>query len=841
MNQSVKLSKAISYVIIAVAVLLFLTVWPGEWIQQKYVSKSNEIVAMESDPVNVEHNVTQMFVGEGGELSAVDLYVCNDMRGETITFRLYDASYSEIFNTFFVVKDKQEYPGFVHIPVGYDLQKDQEYYFTLEGLTADMIVAYEDRESSTSIVNGFMSYGGIEIQRYNVIIRYEYSNPFIWWKVFLIAIGIGGVSAGLIWLVNILFTKKLSDRDVKVHSVFKATLTPIVLVSGIVLCLMIFPGRKFGTGVVNYAFYGLGVVLLMAVALYVIWYKRMSNKPLLDRKEIRARIPEFLQAICLAKVIWCCYEYMNGLYDIHHELATAKMLIWFMLGILCTFSKKELFRIWVWIWLLAAGIGSYLYVKPYLGLEQEGEIYRLHAYIIVVGGLATLLTIVKTIWVILKKDTLSKRISVPYTLFLTILLGMLIVYRNKRDWVVVMVVIFVLFYLRMWSWEKRDRILYILGSGLILNFIYMVGYSLLHRPYHKYIYYRYGLGFHTVTMTGVYLALIICAIFARFLKRYQQKKEFNTLWSDLVLIGVVNVYLFITLSRTGYFAAIITEVVLVILFAVMNGKKKWHDLVQCFCAIFISTIIFFPIVFSMTRIMPAIANDPILSDVEITGTHITKGTPTDSELYMDLNKFIEKAGYKVFGKDEEGQALLLDNEERMEDAFYLSLVQKLYSVINPEAVYIVNDSVLLAETGDGIPEESLNDVTNGRINIFKAYIEQWNIIGHEEMYIEDANGAMIVHAHNVFLQVIHDHGLITGVVFVLFGIISLLVAVLRFVKKQEWDIALTIAIILAFAVAGLAEWNFHLCNPFGPALFVALTPLLFKGRNISNNGQEKNV
>ena len=173
MNQNVKLSKAISYVVVVLAVLLFLGIWPVGIFQQTYVSKSNEIIAMESDPVNVEHNVTQMFVGEGGELSAVDLYVCNDMRGETITFRLYDSSYTEIFNTFYVVKDNQEFPGFVHIPVGYDLIKDQEYYFTLEGLSADMTVAYEERETSTSIVNGFMSYAGIEIQRFNVIIRYE--------------------------------------------------------------------------------------------------------------------------------------------------------------------------------------------------------------------------------------------------------------------------------------------------------------------------------------------------------------------------------------------------------------------------------------------------------------------------------------------------------------------------------------------------------------------------------------------------------------------------------------------------------------------------------------------
>ena len=247
---------------------------------------------------------------------------------------------------------------------------------------------------------------------------------------------------------------------------------------------------------------------------------------------------------------------------------------------------------------------------------------------------------------------------------------------------------------------------------------------------------------------------------------------------------------------------------------------------------------FFPIVLTMTRILPAISNDPILSDVEKTGVHIRKGTPTDSEWYMDLNKFIEKAGYKVFGKEEEEQAQLLDKEEWMEDSFYPALVREVKHAADPEAVYIVNDSVLLADAEEEIPEDGLNDMTNGRIEIFKAYIEHWNMTGHEDMYIEDENGAMIVHAHNVFLQVIHDHGLITGILFILFGIVSFIAAVYRFIKKKDLKMALTIAVILAFAASGMAEWNFHLCNPFGPTLFAVITPLLFKGRDMKNNGEE---
>lgn len=836
MNQSVKLSRAISYVVIVCAFLFFGAVWPIGVFQQTYVSKSNELMAMESDPVNVECNVTQMFVAEGGELSAVDLYVCNDMRGETITFRLYDASYSELFNSFHVVKNNQQAPGFVHIPVGFDLIKDQEYYFTLEGLSADMTVAYEERETSTSIVNGFMSYAGIELPRYNVIIRYEYSTPLLWWQILLSGAVIAAVCAGILWLIRFVFSREIADRDVKVHTVFKVVLTPPVVLAGIVLCLMIFPGRKFGTGVFNYVFYGGSTLLLIALLLWIIHHKRTGTNALIEKKVLLEKIPEWMQAVCFAGVLWSCYEYMNGLYEIHHALATRKMLVWFMLGMLCTFSKKELLRIWTLLWLIAAGIGSYFYAKPYLGTEEDGELYKLQAYLIVVGGLVILLTAVKWIRILLKKDKLINRLAVPYTMLFVLFLGLMVTFRNMRDWVSVMAVIFVIFYLRMWSWEKSDRILTILGNGLIYNFIYMVGYSLLHRPYHRYYYYRYPLAFHTVTMTSVYLTLILCALFARLVIKYGKKKTLKNAWFEFLLIAVANVYLFMTLSRTGYLAAVIMELFVILLLGLL--EKQFKLSLGSLAVIVGSAIVAFPIVFSMTRLVPAIVNDPIYADVEITGHHVKKGTPSDSELYMSLERFLDIAGYKLLGLGEEKFSAVIDSKEMMEDGFYPSLVQEVRTAWKPSDIYVVDDNILLADAQGTIPEERINDVTNGRIDIFKAYIAHWNLTGHENMYIEDENGAMIVHAHNVFLQVIHDHGLITGIVFILFGLISLLMALFRFFKYGERKMVLTIAVLLAFAASGLAEWNFHLCNPFGPTLFVAVTPLLFKCMEMKNNGQE---
>ena len=837
MNQNVKLSKAISYVVVVLAVLLFLGIWPVGIFQQTYVSKSNEIIAMESDPVNVEHNVTQMFVGEGGELSAVDLYVCNDMRGETITFRLYDSSYTEIFNTFYVVKDNQEFPGFVHIPVGYDLIKDQEYYFTLEGLSADMTVAYEERETSTSIVNGFMSYAGIEIQRFNVIIRYEYRNPFVWWQVLLLGVGIAAVTAGLLWGIKQLFEKKAADREVKVHNVFRAILNPIVILAGMILCLMIFPGRVFGTGIINYAFLGGSIVLLTVVLLYLINFKRSGDAPLLDIEQLKTKLPGYLQSFCIAMALWYCYEYMNGLYDIHHYYATRRMLIWFLLGIVCTYSKKELLKIWNFLYLIIASVASYLYVIPNLDLEEKGGLYELDAYIMVIGGLVILLLVTNIIRLLLKKETLSKKLSIPYVLLFALLLGMMVAFRNTRDWVTTMVVLFVLFYLRMWFWNKSDQILTIVGNGILLNFIFMVCYCMVHRPFNRYRLYRYGMGFHTVTVTGVYLSLILSVALVWFLLKYFRSKRLVDTWPQLLVLIVANVYQLLTLSRTGYLASFVMEVLVVIIFCLKTGKEKWKNMARCFGSMVVLTVLFFPVVFTVTRIVPSFWNDPIYSDVEVFGHQVFKGTPKDSEYYIDIEYYWDKAGEKLLGTEEEEVSsndwdYELKQVESLCSAVYVGVRKQIF----PQDVFVVNDDIVMASNTDEAEDwDTLDNVSNGRIAIFKDYISQWNLTGHEEMGFPASFGGDHAHAHNVFLQVIHDHGLITGIIFILFGVISFVVALVRFIKKKDMKDLLIVSVITAFAVSGMAEWNFHLCNPFGISIFMVVTPLLFKSRNVEKN------
>ena len=128
MNQRINLSRGIQYIIAAAAILLFLLIWPFGIIENRHTSKSDEVILRKSDPISVEHNGTQMFIAQGTNLNAVDLYIANDMRAETITFRLYDGAYQQLWETFYVVDADAKFPGFIRIPVELEPEEGWEYY-----------------------------------------------------------------------------------------------------------------------------------------------------------------------------------------------------------------------------------------------------------------------------------------------------------------------------------------------------------------------------------------------------------------------------------------------------------------------------------------------------------------------------------------------------------------------------------------------------------------------------------------------------------------------------------------------------------------------------------------
>lgn len=815
MNQKIKLSRGIYYVIISLAALFFISIWPLGILQNQNVSKSDEVELRESDPITVEKNGTQMFIAEGSYLKSVDLLVKNDMSSQIITFRIYDSGYTQLWETFHVVGEKEKFPGFVHIPIGLETQKDWEYYYTVEGLTAPLILSYEDTNASTSFANGTHIYGGEKRMGVNPIIRYTYREAPTWWMILLVAVLLVGVVKGSEVILSRYFQKqgRRWEREIRVQNLLQWTLNPVVILVTGILLFLVFPGRRFGVGVINYGFYYLGITLGAAVILLGINYKRKGQEYFNFIDTVKENASQVGMAACFAGVLWSCYEYMNGLYDIHHSYAACKFLTWLALALLFTFKKEQIFRWWNLLYVIPAIICGYYYAKPYVGVEEQEELYRLQAKVLVAAGFLLLQILISIIQRLRKKSEPAPGLNLPFAALVGVWAALMVVFRNTRSWVVVLVIVAVVFYYCIWNWEKRELLLKVFTYGLIYNFIYTVGYCLLHRPYLRFRHNRYGMVYHTVTITGYYLALILCAAAVCLLLRYQKTKRWLDCWKELSVLGMGNVYLFLTLSRTGFLAGFVVQIFLAVFFALLYERKKIKGILQNLGMMALVSILFFPIVFTAQRIFPAMSDDPIYSEIEIWEYVVEKGDPMDSELYIDITAFWKVAGNKLFGKDMGNISLS-----------YHELKEQWEEAVKP--IYVKNDSYQLASEAEMYEE----DISNGRFDIFTEYIGHWNLTGHELMGVPLADGSIAVHAHNTFLQMIHDHGLITGIIFLVVGLISFILAIRYYVIRKEGTeyLALTIAVLPAFALAGMVEWIFHLCNPFGITLIAVICPLLFK-------------
>ena len=824
MNQKIKISEGIKYVIIGLALLVFMMIWPANIIHKTDVSKSKEEILQISDPISVENNGTQMFVAEGNYLDSVELYIANDMAGEIMTFRVYDGDYKQLWETFINVDPEEVFPGFLKIKIDMEVEEGWAYYYTVEGLTTDLELYYEDTATSDSIANGTFLYGGEEMPGINLMIRYRYTENFVWWMVIIFAALLGLLAKGACILVDRLFAKQdpKKNKEITVQQLIQVVANPLVVIVTLVLLFLVFPKKTFGVGAVNYGFYYIGIAIAAAVLLLGINYKRNGVEPLITLETIKKEGMLWVMAISFAGVIWSCYLYMNGLYDIHHMYASCKMLTWFSIMLLCTFGKEYLWKLYNIVYVAAAYLWRQEYIKPYLGVHEKEELYKLQSLVIIFAVFVGIQVVLSIIRLLRKKEKVNVKICYPYAALVAVWMILMVVYRNGREWIVLMAVMFSVFYYCMWRWEKRNELLRVFCNGIILNFLYMVGYCLLHRPYHRFRYNRFGMGFHTVTMTGYYLAIVLAAVVVRLFLQYYKTKRWIDCWKELSLLGIANVYLFVTLSRTGYLSALVVQIFVVVWMSCLWDKKKIRGVLTSAGMILGASVLAFPMIFTAQRIVPAIANDPIYSEIEVWEYTVEKGERKDSELYIDITAFLKIMGNKLFGIETGNISISMIQEEIKKE---MKQWEEKYNL-----VYVKDDSYMVASEAEGFEEGG--DISNGRFEIFTCYMEHWNMTGHEDMGVPLPDGSIAMHAHNTYLQMIHDNGLITGVVFVILGVISFFIAMIRYNKEKRKDsyLVLTVAIMIGFAFAGLVEWVFQIHNFFGIAVLVVITPLLFQNK-----------
>ena len=858
MRKIIDKKTAIKACALIISLIAILTVFPLRiWTGVSGFSAGGERVET-TDYVNFENVIRQRFITRYDRLSGIDVYLEEIPNGRYICASVCDENGKELLKTIVDVEE-EVIPGYVHIPFELNVEVGKEYSILLSHCRSKYSVALEDVPDTSEYV-GSLFYNWEELPGRHLAAVYYYRIP-IHKGLSLLIIAIIAAICAAIWSFTDIYFRKNQDKNIllTVEQTVKFAANPVAILVFGALMIMVFPLRVFDLRAMDIIFYELGLIIACGIVLYAINYKNVRLQvgiSFWQDIEIKDRLVYVLMMLAIAFSIWYACDYMNDLYDIFHTLSMRRIIIALLVLMLLTFSFKELVTplnaLWVVLSLVA---GIVYYGKNALG-ETEKE-YDLHNAAL--KYLITIIIFAGLVFIDLTKKLVSGQFKGKLKLSffgvtLLVLFAALIIFRNTRTWGIVLVAIFTALFLRLRVWKGFKDWYKILSGGLMLNFAMSLGFSLLHRYFPAYVSGRFAFIFHTVTVTAEYLSFMGAAAtvmlvikIVRFPKKCMVVEWFKSAWKEIILFGWIMSYAIFTVSRTAY-VSIIISILAVVLVIMIRHKGQFLRLV---CAMVISVLICFPAAFTLQRIVPTIVADPVFYDIDDADVFVRGGANWKSSNFMCVERFANLFASKILGVDvgdynypediynydENGDPLLdiygfpVDNAAEEIYSGKNTVVEAADDLLAAGAFTRAEYFMLLDALNGYVDESSRLDVmSNGRITIFKSYLGELNLTGHETMGALLPNGEIALHAHNTYLQVAYDNGIITAVIFSIM-IIAALVSSLRKYAEKEKDEPLTLmafAVITGFVVCGMTEWVLHFGNPMTIALMLSFAGLIFK-------------
>ncbi len=829
MKKIVYKSKAAEAVIILTAVCLLLTLWPLRIWHEQVTSRVEPQTGTMTEVINEEKTVLQTITAQYDHMDTIRVYLGENSVGEDFYLRILDEQWQMVCEEKVII-NQENLPGYQEAMIDIDMEVGKNYFVILQGDDSEIFAGYEAVPMTDMPFLGTMYYNDSTMEGMSLVADYNYGVPLRKGRVLLFGAVITAAALLLVLAVRSYYKKK-EDKLITVERAFKFVMNPIVA-AGTLVCLLAVLMGAFGGYLLDNTVFFISVLFLAGILFYGINHNRDGQEDIFTFDYMKSHLADLFQSVCIAGAVAACCEYMSGLYDIHHAVAERKEMIWFALAVIAMFKWKEIVNLYNVIYLLAAGAYGYHYYRVNLTPEMDElhvQVLKYTVWAAVLLGFIMIRTVVG-----LCRKKLAKP-SYLYAGLLALFFALIIIFRNGRWWSVALVVSFTLFYLNYGMWEHRERVLVNIARGVALQFIVSTGYCLLHRPYVTYRNARYTHIFHTVTITASYLTMVECVAAVLLLSKLSKSRKLRNIWKELAFWGVVSSYMIFTMARTGYFAVGITVLFAIIIMAAGKGMAKLKNMGISLLMMIASVLVCLPVAFSLQRNVPILVSDPFLYEIEYSmycPEDVMRGRNLDSKNFMRVGRFIDVFCEKIFGVPE-GTFDIYGEIEQYRESHAEKIAAYEAEAASLKAIAAEENGEIQEEV---IPESQEEDYTNGRIDIFHSYMEQLNMTGHEEMGAILENGEIATHAHNIYLQVAYDHGILVGIVFVLVGIATFISGCLYYYRKKDkiTYAALPAVVTAAVGVAGMVEWIFHLSNPCGFLLMLVITPLVFKNEGLSN-------
>lgn len=827
MKKIVYKSKAIQAVIVMAAAILLVSLWPLRIFHETVTASVPPVNGTVSEAVDNEHTILQTIVAQYDHMDSISFYLAEDCTGDSFYVRILDAENRQVCEEEVII-DREKLPGYQEAMIDIDMEVNQMYYIILQGKDSVIRAGVETVPMTDMPYLGTMYYSESSMDGMSLVADYHYGVPLRKTGVLIFGLIIILVSSLLLLGVRSYY-KKREDKLITVEKAFRCTLNPIVAVFTLGSLIAVLMGVCGDYALDNTVFF-VSVLLLSAILFYGVNHDRTGQQPVITVEYLRTHVGDIFQSVCIAGAVMACCEYMSGLYDIHHAVAERKEMLWFALAVIAMFKWKEIVNLLNLVYLAAAGAYGYHYYQTHLTGDMDDlnrQALKMSVWIAVLLGLILIRTLISLCRGKLKRPVFW------YAGVLALFFALIVIFRNGRWWTVAMAVSFTLFYLSYGMWEHRERLLVNIARGVALQFLWATGYCLLHRPYVTFRNARYTHIFHTVTITASYLTMVECVAIVLLLAKLAKSRKLRDIWKELLFFGAVSSYMIFTMARTAYFAAGITVLFGLIVTAAGKGRERPVNFVKNMGLMILTVLVVLPVTFTLQRNIPAFVSEPRLYEIEYSmycPDDVMRGRRADSPNFMRVGRFIDVFCDKIFGIPEGTFDIYGEQEEyrRTHDSEGKEIPDTAGAQQLVASLYYVPEAAKQEEAY--VDDSRKEDYTNGRLDIFRSYIEQLNATGHKEMGALLQNGEIATHAHNIYLQAAYDHGIYVGIVFVVLGLVTFAAGCLYYRRERDAIscAALPVVVTVAVAVAGMVEWIYHLSNPCGLILMMVIAPLLFK-------------
>lgn len=842
-EYNVRRNTIIQIIIATLAFIFIVRIWPCGLVvrhdtskQQAFSNPTKDIsgdypeTGLAMSVFTSQDKKLQTFYPSNGHLYKVTMYLtCDESVNETdtILFRIYDESFSCIYeekSSFGKIKRD----GKLCATPDMDVMQGAIYYYEViipEETASSINLPTAAITSLAQPENGPIYNNGIIDENTSLISDFDYTMKLSALRsilyitliiIFAVALYVG--VAYLIWYIEPYF------EDIIKY--VRVAITAVVAIAALVAFIYaVLVNAFWGAGLDRFV-YAVGITALTAWILYVLWnpshYRRKESR-LTPQKQASFIWRNYIQTVSFGLLFYALCQYVNADREYLHYTNTRWMLILLGIAFLMIWNFKELLNVVNYIWLGVSVVGSVIYCHGFIGDEKELYLARLSAAVVVVWGLV-LLTMIRSFYFKLNKN-FWKNIYWPMAVLWLVFAVFMYVFRYEKTWVFTATLPFGMLLLYNLSAAGKSRLLKNFTNGIILNFALVMLFCLMHRPYHYWMLYRYNGIFHTVACTGMYLAVIFGVVLGSM---FGKLKGTEKIWvkcrKELFVIGIVMGCILLTMSRTAVLTSAVTFILVAALSAVTYRKNIVRIVQECAIAV-LAMLIAFPLTYSAVRIVPSLVNDPIRYDVEPQDMSymIYEGDAVNSDKYMTIERYFGLF-FGRFQSDEDSES---DEASGYNDDNVLLAFTETNKL--PVMLTTTNDNCSSnLENDDSVDSDSGAsgyDVSNGRFEIFKQYLKASSLGGHPKMALITENGEEIVHAHNSYIQVTYNFGIIAGIIYCILCALTLCrggVLFYRYGKKYNIYMV-PFSIIIVFGIVSLTEWAFHPCIPAGFAfLFVQM-------------------